>query len=123
VVARLAGLDASYLSRIETGKVHPTVRMVQRIAAALRISFPELMGPSPPERKDRPCPVSPSGLCFMDLLDSGPGSALDVDKYTRRQLRLLQQFAELVQSSNPSLMKAFETLFGKLQKEKKKRRR
>ena len=86
-VARRTGIAASYLSRIESGRVHPTLGTALRIASALRMSLDDLTGPSPPERKDRPCPVSPSGHCMMDLIDvnaelgggAGAGHLLVVD--------------------------------------------
>jgi transcriptional regulator with XRE-family HTH domain len=68
-VSRRAGIHPSYLSRIETGKVHPTVRTATRIAGAMRISLNDLLGPTPAE-KDHPCPVTVNGQCLVDLMDS-----------------------------------------------------
>jgi len=112
-VSRRSGLDPSYLSRIENGKVHPTVRTAMRIADALRISLEDLLGPSPPTRRDRPCPVSSSGNCLMDLIDSGPDGPIrkEGENYTLRQVRLLRLFTHVVQKNDPGTLKAFETLF------------
>lgn len=69
-VSRRAGIHPSYLSRIETGRVHPTVRTAARIAAALKVSLDDLLGPTPPERRNQPCPVSPDGQCILDQIDT-----------------------------------------------------
>ncbi len=116
IVSRRSGLDPSYLSRIENSKVHPTVRTAMRIADALRISLEDLLGPSPPSRRHRPCPVSASGNCLMDLIDSGPGSPArrEGENYTLRQIRLLRLFTHVVQKKDPATLKAFETLFNQI---------
>jgi len=112
LVARRAGTDPSYLSRIETGKVHPTVRTALRIAAALRISLDDLLGPSPSDFEGRECPVSPSGHCLMDLIDThAPNSvSADPNKYTPRQLRMLSRFAHIVRDADRSLVRSLEVL-------------
>ncbi|MFQ5700823.1 MAG: helix-turn-helix domain-containing protein [Acidobacteriota bacterium] len=114
MVARRAGIDPSYLSRIETGRVHPTVRMAMKIAAALRVSLEDLLGPTPPDRRGLPCPVSSSGRCLMDLIDTGdgPGPHLEPERYTPRQIRLLERFARVVRNSDPAVIRAFEVLLG-----------
>jgi DNA-binding XRE family transcriptional regulator len=123
VVSRRAGIDPSYLSRIETGKVHPTVRTAMRIAGALRVSLNDLLGPSPASGKDHPCPVSVSGRCVMDLIDTGSqyGRVSSGERYTPRQLRLLRRFTVLLQRSNPNLQKALEVLVGEILEDGKKR--
>lgn len=111
-VARRAGIDPSYLSRIETGRVHPTVRMATRISTALRVPMEDLLGPSPPDRKHQPCPVTRSGRCMMDLLDTGAeGTSLDPEAYTPRQIKLLRRFTTVLQKSSPNLQRALEVLF------------
>lgn len=112
LVARRAGTDPSYLSRIETGKVHPTVRTALRIAAALRVSLDDLLGPSPADLRGRDCPVSPSGACLMDLIDTRATEGLSAapDKYTPRQLRMLSRFSHIVRDADRSLTRALEVL-------------
>lgn len=115
-VSRRAGIDPSYLSRIETGKVHPTVRMAMRISSALRVSVQDLLGPSPPDQKDHPCPVTSGGQCLLDLIDTGPDSESPDgrERYTPRQLRLIRKFTGLLQQGNPGLVKALEVLLAEL---------
>ena len=117
-ISRNAGIAPSYLSRIENGRVHPTVRTAMRIAAALGVTMNDLLGPSPPDRKNRPCPVSAGGLCFLELIDTGSHSkrGADPERYSPRQIRLLREFRRLVQYSSPNMLVALELLALGLQK-------
>lgn len=114
-ISRRAGIDPSYLSRLETGRVHPTVRMAMRIARALRVPIEELLGPTPPQRTSLPCPVSGSGQCLMDLIDVG-GADTDgrPERYTARQLKLMRRFAELIRGNDAEILRTFETLIGRM---------
>ena len=116
VISRRSGIDPSYLSRVETGKIHPTVRTAQRIATALRMSLAELLARSPPDRKDRPCPVSAGGRCLMDLIDIGSEHGPDAspESYSPRQLRLIRRFTSVVQRRDPKLLAALEVIVGEM---------
>ena len=124
VVAERAGVAASYLSRIEGGKVHPTVRTARRIADALRMSLDDLLGHSPSAKKGQPCPASVSGSCLMDLLDTGKGprNPNGNERYTPRQLRVLRRFSALLQKSEPKMLNALELLVASLLKDGPRRR-
>lgn len=115
-VARRAGIDPSYLSRIESGKVHPTVRTALRVSAALRVSLDDLLGPSPPDRKDRPCPASASGSCLLDLIETRSAAEHEngVESYSPRQIRVLRRFMELLRNASPGLLAAVEVVVGEL---------
>jgi len=112
-VARVAGLNPSYLSRLERGQIQPTVATAMRIARAMKMSINDLVGPSPAVRKDRPCPISQTGECLLDLLhaaeDGGDSSAL-----SPRQLRLLRRFTALLQKRNSKILDAFELLVSEM---------
>lgn len=116
VVARRAKIAPSYLSRIEGGKVHPTVRTAMRIATALRMSPSDLLGHSPSARKGHRCAITVSGPCLMDLIDTGHGSSRtrDPERYTPQQLRLLRRFSGLVQQVNPGMLQTLEVLLDKM---------
>ncbi len=120
VVSQRAGVAASYLSRIEGGKVHPTVRTATRIADALRMSLDDLLGHSPSTKRGHPCLASVSGSCLMDLLDTGKGprKTNGTERYTPRQLRLLRRFSALLQKSEPKMLNALELLVGGLLKDR-----
>ena len=124
-VSRRAGFDASYLSRLERGRIHPTVRTAMRIATALRVGIDELLGPLPPEHKGMPCPISQSGHCLMDLIASdtaGPPPGVSAgtatvakERYSTHQLRILRRFAGLVRRNEPELLHAFDTLLARIE--------
>jgi transcriptional regulator with XRE-family HTH domain len=113
-LSRRAGIHATYLSRIETGKVHPTVRTVMRIASALQVSVNDLAGPSPATEKKKPCPATSSGRCLLDLIDTGSNLEGDSDEesYSPRQIRLLRRFMEILRQSSPSVLSAHEVILG-----------
>jgi transcriptional regulator with XRE-family HTH domain len=128
VVARRAGLAASYLSRIENGKIFPTVPTAQKIATALRVPLSELLKPAPPQKKSKGCPVTSKGTCLIDLIDPKWGftSNSRAERYTPRQIRLMRQFTALVRKGTPEQIKSFEVLVSDLLepgKRKRKRRR
>ncbi len=112
VVARRSGLDPGYLSRIEHGKIRPSIEMGLRIAAALGVPLGELFDLPSSGKKMGPCPVSASGRCLIDLMDTGsePGLGREMERYSARQLRLLRQFAAVLARGEPDVLKAFETL-------------
>ena len=123
-VARRAGIAASYLSRIESGNVHPTLGTALRIASALRMSLDDLTGPSPPQRKDRPCPVSPSGHCMMDLIDvNAELGGGDLTGFSPRQVRLVRRFTALVHRGSPNLLRALEVLVAEILEDRNNERR
>ena len=115
-VAHRAGLAASYLSRIETGKIQPTVPTANKIAAALRVSLSELLTPRPPNLAKQGCPVSGDGTCLLDLLDPKWEfrSKGREERYSPRQLRLLRRFTGLVREGSPEVVKGLELLVGSL---------
>jgi transcriptional regulator with XRE-family HTH domain len=128
VIARRAGLAASYLSRIENGKIFPTVPTAQKIATALRVPLNELLGPTPPDKKKKGCPVTAKGVCLIDLIDPkwGFGSRGRAERYSPRQIRLMRGFTALIRKAPPELLKSLEVVVSNLLepgKRKRKRRR
>jgi transcriptional regulator with XRE-family HTH domain len=128
VIAKRARLAASYLSRIENGRIFPTVPTVQKIATALRIPLNELLGPTPPEKKKKGCPVTAKGVCLIDLIDPkwGFGSRGRAERYSPRQIRLMRSFTALIRKAPPELLKSLEVVVGGLLepgKRKQRRRR
>jgi transcriptional regulator with XRE-family HTH domain len=125
LVSRRAGIDPSYLSRVENGKVHPTVRTAMRIAGALRVSADDLFGPSPPELKGQLCPVTKSGQCLLEMIDRRELHSKDLThmSFTPRQIRLLRRFTSFVGQSEPKMLSAFEAILGELLGDKKPTRK
>ena len=126
VVARRAGLAASYLSRIENGRIFPTVPTAQKIAAALRVPLSELLKPPPSEKNNKGCPVTAKGACLIDLIDPkwGFGTRGRAERYSPRQIRLMRRFTALVREGSPELLKGLEVVVsGLLESGKPKRKR
>jgi transcriptional regulator with XRE-family HTH domain len=115
-VAKRAGLAASYLSRIENGKIHPTVPTAQKIAGALRVPLGELLGPTPLQQKDQGCPVSTKGICLIDLIDHRPQvrSVDSVERYSPRQIRVMRRFTKLVREGSPELLNSLDVIISGL---------
>ncbi len=74
-VGRKAGLQTSYISRIENGRVQPTMGTVGRIAEALDVSLSDLFRLAEREKatKLHRCPVSQSGDCIGELIRNATG--------------------------------------------------
>jgi len=116
-VARLSGIAPSYLSRIETGKVHPTFRTVQNIAGSLKVSLDEVIGPTPShDHSDGRCPISTTGACMLDLIRSEVqvSRVASGEVYTPREVRLLQRLATWMKTVGPERLRAMEILLDDL---------
>ena len=125
-VAERAGLAPSYLSRIENGKIYPTMPTAQKIATALRVQLSELLEPTPPQRRQQGCPVTAKGMCLIDLIDPnwGFGQRARAERYSPRQIRLMRRFTSLVREGSPELLKSLEMVVrGLLEPGKRKQRR
>jgi len=125
-VAQRAGLDPSYLSRIENGKVQPSVPTAQKLAAALGTSLGELLDSGPPQRKHQRCPVSQSGACLLDLIDPHreARAGKSAEWYTPREIRLMRRVAALVHEGSPELLKSLDGVVrGLLEPGKRKERK
>ena len=105
-VARRAGIAASYLSRIETGKVHPTVGTVLQIVRALGAEPGEVLGSGAPSRARGPCPVTSQGQCLLDLI----GPTKRPGHFTAREVRLIRRFATWVEEAPATRLRAMEVL-------------
>ena len=116
-VARLAGLDPSYISRIETGKVDPTWHTLNRVARALQTSMVEIAAESPVSEAARgPCPITTLGDCLMDRVrsESTVDRSLRDDTFTPRQVKILREFATWLRSVPPGGQHAVEILLAEL---------
>jgi len=116
-ISRRAGIDPSYLSRIENGKVHPTVEMVLRIASGLGVSLSELVQPSPPDLTNQFCPITRSGRCLMDLIgvDGDARQAPPRETYSPQEIKLLRRVASLLHRSSPDVLRAIEVVVKEMQ--------
>ena len=117
VVARRAEIAPAYLSRIETGHVHPTFATVLRVLDALHADLEELRAPDDDRPHHRPgCPVTMNGCC-LTRLTRGNAEILRSDgreAYTLREVKLLRQLATFMRTASPQRVRAIEMLFEEL---------
>jgi transcriptional regulator with XRE-family HTH domain len=113
-VARLSGLAPSYVSRVENGKIQPSLRMVTRMQKALDATAEEILGPSHSGHRSRDgaCPVSSGGRCLLDLMRPEAYRARGgaVESFTPREIRLLRSVAAWLRGTKPDRVQALEVL-------------
>ena len=116
-VARLAGIPPSYLSRIETGHVHPTFSTVLRLMGALHAELDELSDPDAIHPlRHAACPVTAQGRCLLELIrtETQVARAEGREVYSLRELRLLQELAAFMRKGRPDRVRAIEMLIEEL---------
>ena len=103
-------MDPSRISRIENGRVQPTIFTAKRIANALHVSLNDLTETSKSQKTEKPCPVSPSGQCMIDLLSAE--SELSLEKRqalaTPQKIRILKKFLEVMLQSSAESLNVYE---------------
>ena len=116
MLARRVGISASYLSRIENGKIQPTFRTVTRILRGLKVGFEEVLPSDEVRGRKGACPVSRQGHCLLDLVgpETVEGGHGDEERYSPRQLRLLRRVAAWMIRAQPDRIRAMEALFDDL---------
>lgn len=108
-VARRAGIAATYLSRVENGKIQPTFRTVMRIASAMRLDLEELVGPRRSHGQIGACPVTQRGHCLLDLIRPEDLAVPD-EHYTPREVKLLRNVATWMKRAPAGRVRALEVL-------------
>src|SRR4030042_2331036 len=114
-VAKRPTTKASYLSRIEGGKIHPTIKAARRIAEGLGVPLVCLLSPQSSPERGKACPLTCSGRCVLDLVQKGCSARARADGaecYSPRALPLVRQFMTLVRQGDGSLLRGFEELMG-----------
>ncbi len=106
-VAERAGLAPSYVSRIENGKVQPTLPTLMKLVRVLGADLSEIVGPEPrPATRQGPCPVTARGTCLLDLI----ADPADREHYSPREVKLLRRFARWLKTVEPDRKRAMEIL-------------
>ncbi len=115
-VSESAGLAVSYLSRLENGRITPTVKTLGKIATALGVPMTAFFEAGPAlEAADR-CPVSLSGGCILDQLYVGRGKKPqeNIEAYTPEQLKALRLCNFLLQTRDREVIRALMTMLQSL---------
>ena len=111
-LAEATDLAVSYLSRLENGRITPTVRTLGKIAAALRVPLASFFEPEKVLEAADHCPVSLSGRCILDQVFTGRGQVptLDVESYSPQQLEALRLCNFLLHTRDKELLQALLTM-------------
>lgn len=106
------GLAVSYLSRLENGRITPTIPTLTKIAKSLGVNVTSFFGQeSALESGDR-CPVSTSGRCVLDQLLVGRGRKPETkwEGYTPQQLELLRLCDYIIHTGDKEILSSLLTV-------------
>jgi len=116
-IARRAEIAPAYLSRIETGHVHPTFTTVMRVLDALHADLDELLAPDAVRPRGHPrCPVTAQGHCLLEVVRTSAevGRAEGRETYSIREVQLLRDLATFMRTATPERVRAIEMLLREL---------
>ena len=115
--ARLAELSPAYLSRIETGRVHPTFATVVRVLDALHADLGDLQAIEDARPRGRAvCPVTAQGHCLVEIV-RGAAEVARADGrevYSAREIRMLRDLATFMRTGTAERVRAIEMLLAEL---------
>ena len=112
-----AGLATSYISRIENGRIQPTLKTLTRVTEALGVPLAEVFGDDRARSSGAGgCPVSSSGECIGVLLRSQNGRKpkRQKDCYTGEDVRLLRMTDYLMQHGSKDVREALTVVLESL---------
>jgi transcriptional regulator with XRE-family HTH domain len=115
--ARLADLAPAYLSRIETGHIHPTFTTVLRVLDALHADLDDLRAPDAVRpRHHAACPVTARGGCLLELTRTTAevARAEGREAYSLREVQILRDLATFMRTAPPERVRAIEMLLQEL---------
>jgi transcriptional regulator with XRE-family HTH domain len=111
-LSEATGLAVSYLSRVENGKLTPTVPTLTKIADALSVPLTALFDATATLEARDTCPVSLSGKCILDHLFVGRGRkpTKGVEGYSREQLEALRLCNFLLHTGDKEILRTLLTM-------------
>ena len=106
------GLAVSYLSRVENGRLNPTLPTLTKITDALSVPLPALFDARQVLEARDQCPVSLSGRCILDhpFVGRGQKPAKGVESYSREQLEALRLCNFLLHTGDKELLRSLLTI-------------
>lgn len=110
------GLAVSYLSRVENGRLTPTLPTLTKIAGALSVPLTALFDVTATLEARDACPVSLSGRCILDHLFVGRGKrpTEGAEAYSREQLEALRLCNFLLHTGDKQLLRTLLTILNGL---------
>jgi DNA-binding XRE family transcriptional regulator len=104
-VAVQADLSVEYLSRVENGRVTPSLAALSKIAGSLGRELVDLFGQHAALEAPDSCPVSLSGRCILECGMVGRGRRPErSDRYSADQLHALHLCDQLLHSSDREIV-------------------
>jgi transcriptional regulator with XRE-family HTH domain len=106
------GLAVSYLSRVENGRLTPTLPTLTKIAGALSVPLTALFDATATLEARDACPVSLSGRCILDhpFVGRAKRPTKDVEEYSREQLEALRLCNFLLHTGDKQLLRTLITM-------------
>lgn len=106
------GLAISYLSRVENGRLTPTLPTLTKIAGALSVPVTGLFEVTATLEAKDTCPVSLSGRCILDhpFVGRGQKPPEGVEGYSREQLEALRLCNFLLHTRDKQLLRTLITM-------------
>lgn len=111
-ISELTGMAVSYLSRLENGRISPSVRTLTRIADALEVPVTDFFSAKTILEQGDHCPVSASGRCILDqvMVKHGRKPSKPGESYSLRQLETLRMCNFLLQMGDRETIGTLRTL-------------
>jgi transcriptional regulator with XRE-family HTH domain len=108
----VTGLAVSYLSRVENGRLTPTLPTLTKIARALSVPLTALFDATATIEARDLCPVSLSGRCVLDhpFVGRGKRSKKGVETYSLEQLEALRLCNFLLHTGDKELLRTLLTI-------------
>jgi transcriptional regulator with XRE-family HTH domain len=108
----VTGLAVSYLSRVENGRLTPTLPTLTKIAGALSVPLTALFDATATIEARDLCPVSLSGRCVLDhpFVGRGKRSKKGVETYSLEQLEALRLCNFLLHTGDKELLRTLLTI-------------
>ena len=115
-VSELTGLAVSYLSRLENGRITPSIPTLTKIADALGVDITAFFDHDSALDPNDNCPVSSSGRCVLDQLLVGRGRRPRTkwEGYTPDQLEILRLCDFLVHNGDKEIVASLSTMLESL---------
>lgn len=111
-LGEVTGLAVSYLSRVENGRLTPTLPTLTKIAGALSVPLTALFDATATIEARDLCPVSLSGRCVLDhpFVGRGKRSKKGVETYSLEQLEALRLCNFLLHTGDKALLRTLLTI-------------
>jgi transcriptional regulator with XRE-family HTH domain len=110
-VSQRAGLAVPYLSRLENGRLSPSIRTLKKLSDALALPLTSFFDSEKVLEQGDRCPVTLSGRCLLDhaLHLKGP-KGKGLHGYSRQQLEVLRQVNYLLVKGDKQLFITLSTM-------------